>query len=141
MLISFSVELKQLLCSFSEEINHGWLVIRKSNYYLFLQILLWEESPSILIQGNSNKTALKYPAITICSKVSTKYGIAERLGNYIDPAQLPNELLTLKEGIFKLLFDEPLEIAKKYDNAMDSLSQCQTSFMPDGNVDIFCSGM
>ena len=39
---------------------------------------------------------LKYPAVTICPKISTKYAIAERLGNYIDPLNLPEELLSLR---------------------------------------------
>ena len=60
----------------------------------------WGESPSVLIQGNSDSTELKYPAVTICPKVSTKYAIAERLGNYIDPMNLPKELLALRHDFF-----------------------------------------
>ena len=33
-------------------------------------------------------------------KVSTKYAIAERLGNFIDPMNLPEELLSLRQEFF-----------------------------------------
>ena len=51
-----------------------------------------------MIQGNSEKTDLKYPAVTICPEVSTKYAIAERLGNLVDPMNLPEELLSLRHN-------------------------------------------
>ena len=53
-----------------------------------------------MIQGNVEKTDLKYPAVTLCPKVSSRYGIAERLGNYIDPLNLPKELLSLRHEYF-----------------------------------------
>ena len=63
--------------------------------------MLWNEHTSILIQGDSDSTEIKSPAVTICPKVSTKHAIAERLGNYIDPMYLPKELLTLRRAFFK----------------------------------------
>ena len=63
--------------------------------------MLWNEHTSILIQGDSDSTEIKSPAVTICPKVSTKHAIAERLGNYIDPMYLPKELLTLRREFFK----------------------------------------
>ena len=53
-----------------------------------------------MIKGDSEKTELKYPAVTICPKISTKYAIAERLGNYIDPGNLPKGLLSLQQEMF-----------------------------------------
>ena len=61
----------------------------------FLKVISWDESPSVLIQGNIETTDLKYPAVTICPKVSTRYGIVERLGNYINPLNLPAKSLAL----------------------------------------------
>ena len=63
-----------------------------SHHYLKLS----QDGASVLIQGDSETTVLKYPAVTICPKISTKYAIAERLGNYIDPFNLPEELLSLR---------------------------------------------
>ena len=53
-----------------------------------------------MIQGNVETTDLKYPAVTLCPKVTTRWGIAERLGNYIDPLKLPKELLLLRHNSF-----------------------------------------
>ena len=60
----------------------------------------WDDGASILIQGNSEKLELKHPAFTICPKVSSKYAFAEKLGNLIDPMNLPEELLTLRHDFF-----------------------------------------
>ena len=63
--------------------------------------MLWNEHASILIQGDSDSTEIKSPAVTICPKVSTKHAIAERLGNYIDPMFLPEELVALRRAFLK----------------------------------------
>ena len=49
-----------------------------------------------MIQGDIEKNDLKYPAVTVCPKVSTKYAITERLGNFLDPMNLPDELVSLR---------------------------------------------
>ena len=59
---------------------------------------------------------MKFPAVTICPKVSFKYGIAERLGNYIDSSSLPEELLLMKNIFFKCVFDAPSDIDKLYES-------------------------
>ena len=66
-----------------------------------------------MIKGDIDEKILKYPAVTICPKVSTKYGIAERLGNYIDPNNLSEKVLTLKKELFKCRFNSPLVLDKK----------------------------
>ena len=68
--------------------------------YLCWKVFSWDESASVLIKGDSETTELEYPAVTICPKISTKYAIAERLGNYIDPDNLPKGLLSLQQDIF-----------------------------------------
>ena len=70
----------------------------------------WEKSPLVLIQDNIDEKLLKYPAVTICPKVSTKYGIAERLGNYIDPNKLPEKALLLKKELFKCKINSPMTV-------------------------------
>ena len=67
------------------------------SFVLTVQFQDWEENAGVLTKRNFD---LKYPAITICPKVSTKYAIVERLGNYIDPLNLPEKLLSLKEDVF-----------------------------------------
>ena len=82
--------------------------------FLKLQVLSWELNASVLIQGDTDAIDLKYPAVTICPKVSTKYGIAERLGNYIDPNNLPDKALSLKKEIFKYVLDKKLSYMNSY---------------------------
>ena len=53
-----------------------------------------------MTQGDSNASDLMNPAVTICPKVSTKDAIAERLGNFINPMNLPQELLSLRHEFF-----------------------------------------
>ena len=53
-----------------------------------------------MIRGNIETTDLKYPAVTVCPNISIRYGIAERLGNYIDPLNLPKELLSVRHEYF-----------------------------------------
>ena len=100
-----------------------WIIIFISGtvwavYFISVQFISFDENASVLIQGNSEEIELKYPAITICPKVSTKYGIAERLANYIDPDQLPEKFMQLKNGFFACGLGtlSPSEIAKKYDD-------------------------
>ena len=66
----------------------------------FISMQLREDHASILLQGDIKSTELKYPAISICSKITTKYAIAERLGNFIDPMNMPDELLSLRQDFF-----------------------------------------
>ena len=48
------------------------------------QFKLWNESPWLTTRAHVHLSQLQYPAITFCSDGSTKYAIAERLGNYIN---------------------------------------------------------
>ena len=92
-------------------------------YFISLQFISFDENASVIIKGNSDETKLKYPAITICPKISTKYGIAERLANYIDPSadQLPEKILPLKKEFIKCILSKkvvkfsPLEISENYE--------------------------
>ena len=67
-------------------------------YFIGLQIISWSQNPLIITKYNMEVDELLNPAITVCSKGSTKYAIAERLGNYLDPeSDLPKILKVLKE--------------------------------------------
>ena len=90
-------------------------------YFISDQFISFDENASVLTQGNSEVMELKYPAVTICPKVSTKYGIAERLANFIDPEHLPEKLLVLKKKFLKCSLRKndllsPLEMSIKYDD-------------------------
>ena len=48
------------------------------------QFQLWNENPWLTTKVDVDLSQLQYPAITFCSDGSTKYAIAERLGNYMN---------------------------------------------------------
>ena len=70
----------------------GWSV-----YFISQQFIIWSNNPLIIQKSDVELNEINYPAITICSQTSTRYAIAERLGNYIDPENMPEELLSLLE--------------------------------------------
>ena len=79
-----------------------WIVLGISGvvwavFFLTFQVHDWQENAGILTKG---KFELKYPAITICPKVSTKYAITEQLGNFLDQSNIPDPLLSLRESFF-----------------------------------------
>ena len=92
-------------------------------FFMTTLVQEWEENAGVMTKGNFE---LRYPAITICPKVSTKYAIAEQLGNFLDQSNLPDELLFLRESFFLCgsgllkdmknvhFLDYPTKKAKKY---------------------------
>ena len=70
----------------------GW-----SSYFILMQVFTWNESPLIIQKNDMKLDQIDYPGITICSQTSTRYSIAEHLGSYIDPQNMPAELVTLQE--------------------------------------------
>ena len=74
-------------------------------YFVGIQFKLWEQHPSLVTKIDYELADVSYPAITVCSKGSTKYAIAERLGNYIDSSKgrvkdFPVKLLLLYAASF-----------------------------------------
>ena len=69
------------------------------------------------LKGEVHLSELKYPAITVCSKDSVKYALAERLGNYLDPEQdLPEEFISLRNEFMKCAVGmeyEPIDAKKQ----------------------------
>ena len=61
-------------------------------WFAFFMIGVIEDiNPLTSIREDIKLKDVNYPAITICSDSTTKYALAERLGNYIDPNKdLPN---------------------------------------------------
>ena len=61
--------------------------------FISSQFQLWNENPWLSSKADVDLSQLKYPAITFCSDGATKYAVAERLGNYIDPASMNLSLI------------------------------------------------
>ena len=58
-----------------------------ASVFISSQFELWNESPWLTTRAHVHLSEVKYPAITFCSDGATKYAVAERLGNYIDPGR------------------------------------------------------
>ena len=63
-------------------------------WFVFFMIgVIEDENHLTSIREDIKLKDVNYPAITICSDSSTKYALAERLGNYIDPnLDLPDKM-------------------------------------------------
>ena len=59
----------------------------------FIVLLFVNENPIIIFKDHIQLSEIEYPSITICPSGSTKFAIAERLGNYIDHTKMSEELI------------------------------------------------
>ena len=67
-----------------------WLLIALSGsiwfiFFMAYQVRLWNENNIFVTRAKMTLSDIDYPAVTFCSPRANKFGIAERLGNYLDP--------------------------------------------------------
>ena len=63
-------------------------------YVMREQFLDWSENPTILTKSKLKLSDMDFPALTICSEGSTKFAIAEELGNSFAPNKLFNAAIS-----------------------------------------------
>ena len=83
-----SLELTKVSINLAERIF--WILIAISGtawffYFMNTQVKIWNENKIIVNKASVDLSEIDYPAITFCSNSANKYGIAERLGNHLDP--------------------------------------------------------
>ena len=66
-----------------------WIILALIGMLWFLycmtnQFMIWNTNKTVISKSNTKLSDLDYPALSICYEAAAKYGIAERLGNYID---------------------------------------------------------
>ena len=83
-------------------------------YFVPSNLEVWRTNPSIITRGEIDLSEIKYPAISILTSGTTKYAIAERLGNYIRPDNLPTELRKYRNLLLKCSSTTPNEISSDY---------------------------
>ena len=68
---------------------------------VFAQLTYWQMHPDITVYGRKKLAEIEPPAITLCSSGLQKYGLIERMANYIDPKKdVPHGLLAIRnEGL------------------------------------------
>ena len=94
----------------------GILGIAWAFHFLPNQYSLWTNNPAIISLKNVPLSDLNYPSLTLFPNGITKYAIAERLGNYLNPNDLPLEWQELR----KMLFDY-IALQRQYDWSDDHL--------------------
>ena len=67
------------------------------------QFQLWSNNPTIVTKTNIELSDIGFPAITVVPSGSTKYAIAERLGNYLDPENVPDDVSKMVNIYLKCL--------------------------------------
>ena len=69
-------------------------------YFLVNEFKSLQVNPSIISNKNMKLSDIPNPAITFCSQSSTKFGIAEQLGNYLKPNRsLPDQFLKIRDQL------------------------------------------
>lgn len=79
----------------------GILGVAWAFYFIPGNIQIWKENPSIKMQGEMDLSQLKYPAISLFQSGTTKYAIAEILGNYLNHQILSQEFRELWNLLLK----------------------------------------
>ena len=69
-----------------------WILVAISGtiwffYFMSFQVQLWNKNSIFISKAKMKLADIDYPAITFCSTRANRYGVAERLGNYIDPSK------------------------------------------------------
>ena len=63
-------------------------------FFMASQVKLWKENKIIISNAAMDLSEVDYPSITFCSERGYKYGVAQRLGNYLNPdKKINNQLL------------------------------------------------
>ena len=97
-LLTQEIELKKIFW-----IVVGFTGIIWALWFIPDQYKLWEENPAIITKQGAKLSDIEYPAITFVPPGTTKYGIAERLGNYINPEEMPHAIYEIRNIFLKCL--------------------------------------
>ena len=76
-----------------------WILIALSGtvwfcFFMASQVQIWKENKIIVSNAVIDLSEIDYPSVTFCSERGYRYGIAQRLGNYLNPDRnMNNQLL------------------------------------------------
>ena len=93
-------------------------------YFVPSNLEVWRTNPSIITRGEIELSEIKYPAISILTSGTIKFSVAERLGNYIRPDNLPTELRRYRNLLLKCASITPNEINSDYRHYQHLMSVC-----------------
>ena len=73
-------------------------------YIVMLTLNHWNEHIFLVTKSTQELSELTAPAITLCSKGMSEYSLLERFANYIDPNNIPEEVLIIRREAMKEYF-------------------------------------
>ena len=98
-----------------------WLFIAMAGTMWFLffvgfQVNLWNTHSTVVTKAPLELSDIDYPAVTFCSHVANKHGIAERFGNHLNPdAKLKDENLAwFRKQALNCSFEKQVPKVKKW---------------------------
>ena len=72
-----------------------------------IQLDYWRENPILVTKQSLKLSDMPLPSMTICHKGLQKYGIVERLANYIDPEkEIPKEIIAIRNEFIKAQYEK-----------------------------------
>ena len=84
-------------------------------YLLVSQVNSWDENSILVSQEQKSITDIDFPAITFCTKSSTKFGIVERIGNSLDfSSDFAKKLILPRRNFFIKKSEKEWKDAKSY---------------------------
>ena len=93
----------------------GVLGIAWAFYFVPQNFQVWNNIPSIKMQGDLDLSQIRYPSISITPTGTIKYAIAERIGNYLDPKDLSLNLRKVRNLFYKCAMLYKNGYATKFD--------------------------
>ena len=112
-----------------------WLLITMAGTMWFLffvafQINLWNTHNTVATKAQLELSDIDYPAVTFCSHVANKQGIAERFGNYLNPnAKLKDENLAwFRKQALNCSFEKQVPKVKKWNGVKNKMNGLYDKF-------------
>ena len=71
-----------------------------------IQLDYWSENPILITKQTMKLSDMQLPSMTFCHKGLHKYGLVERLANFIDPGKdVPKEVLEIRNDFISIQFE------------------------------------
>ena len=108
-------------------------------YLLVSQVNSWDENSILVSQQQKSIDEIDFPAITFCARTSTRYGIAERIGNTLDLTSdfAKKQFLPLRNDFIKRGEEREWSESKELyeEQCVDEFSKMET----DDEIERFCT--
>ena len=110
------------------------------SHLIFSQVISWNRNASFTTQKKVELSEIEFPAVTFCSRGATKYSIAERLGNLLDPnaEATKKNILPLRNALIQHTVGYPHDLSCSKQCVTELGNLCKFPFKLDGKVHNKC---